>query len=501
MVRTGRRTAALASLVCLLTAGLGVGLGLGLGTSPLGRSTARAEAAGIIRSDGAYAIIDAAGGVMTFGGAGYAGDTLDLALQKPIVGGAADPMGGYWLVASDGGVFSFGDAVFFGSTGAITLNQPIVGMAATGDGGGYWLVASDGGIFAFGDAVFSGSAGGTPLNKPVVGMAATGDGGGYWLVASDGGIFTFGDAPFYGSTGGTTLNSPIVAMSATPDGQGYWLAGQDAGIFTFGDAGFAGSAQSPLHVPLFPAGFSAAIPPVVAIISNVAGPQANHQGRLRVAFAGDSIGFYEGQYTKDTNPPYFVDVGAAPGCGYTNGAILIPWSAPKTFYVSPVACSLWASQLQWVTSRFHPDVTVIQLGYWEAQYRLFGSSYADLNNSAYAASIQANIEQAVQIAHSEGGAVILNTSPYFNDMTPNGLVDVLNQIVNTVANEHPDYVSVFDVFSLLDPGGAYSTVVGGVVARTPDQVHVTRDGVTSVLLGPLNGVITNVAQPVYQGSG
>ena len=538
MVRTGRRAATLASLACLVT----VGLGLGAGSDPLTRSAAQAQPAQGTLTAGAYAIIDAAGGVMTFGGAGFGGDTLDVALHKPIVGGAADRLGGYWLVASDGGVFSFGGAQFYGSTGALTLNRPIVAMAATPDGGGYWLVASDGGVFSFGDAVFSGSAGGTVLNKPVVGMAATPDGagywlvasdggvftfgdagfsgsaggtvlnkpvvgmaatpdgGGYWLVASDGGVFSFGDAPFSGSAGGIVLNKPVVGMAATPDGGGYWLVGQDDGVFSFGDAGFSGSAQTPLHPPLFPSGFSAAIAPAVAIINDVQGSQATHQGRLRVAFAGDSIGFYEGQYTIGSNPPYLVDDGAAPGCGYTNGAPLIPWAQPAPLYISPVACSLWASQLQWVTSRFHPDVTVIQLGYWESQNRLFGASYATLNVPAYAAFIQANIEQAVQIAHSDGGAVILNTSPYFNDGTPSSLVDILNQIVTTVANENPSYVSVFDVFSLLDPGGAYATVVGGVVARGADQVHVTQDGVTSILLGPLNQLIANVAPPVYQGS-
>ncbi|HXZ62116.1 MAG TPA: hypothetical protein VEG62_05180, partial [Acidimicrobiales bacterium] len=50
-------------------------------------------------SDGSYAIIDAAGGVMTFGGAGYAGDTLEIPLQQPVVGGTGNPGGGYWLVA------------------------------------------------------------------------------------------------------------------------------------------------------------------------------------------------------------------------------------------------------------------------------------------------------------------------------------------------------------------------------------------------------------------
>ncbi len=152
---------------------------------------------------------------MTFGGAGYDGDALEVPLQKPIVGSAADPAGGYWLVASDGGIFTFGNAPFWGSAGGLPLNKPVVGMAPTPDGGGYWLVASDGGIFTYGDAQFFGSTGSMALNKPIVGMAATPDGGGYWLVASDGGIFAFGDARFFGSTGSIALNKPVVGMAAT----------------------------------------------------------------------------------------------------------------------------------------------------------------------------------------------------------------------------------------------------------------------------------------------
>ncbi len=492
-------------------------------------------------TNGSYGIIDAAGGVMTFGGAAYDGDTLEVPLAKPIVGGAADPRGGYWLVASDGGIFSFGNAQFWGSTGGIALNKPVVGMAATPDGGGYWLVASDGGIFSFGDARFWGSTGSIALNKPIVGMAAAANGAGYWLVASDGGIFAFGDAPFlgstgsihlnqpivgmaatanhsgywlvasdggifsygdaqfWGSTGGIHLSEPIVAMTPTQDGNGYWLVGQDAGVFTYGDAQFSGSAQSPLHPPLFPQPLTNPIPPVVSIINEAPGPQATHQGIQRVAFSGDSLSLYEGDYVEQNNPPYAVDDGAAAGCGYTDGAPTIPWSDPSSLYISPGACALWATQLQWVVSRFHPDVTVIQTGYWETQERMYNGAYTTLANPAYAAFIQNNLAEAVQIAHSDGGAVILSTSPYFADGTPNTLVNDYNQIVRSVAAQYP-YVSIDDLYTVLDPGGAYSSVVDGIVARGSDGVHITQAAVNTLIEPALNQIIANVAGAVYAGN-
>jgi lysophospholipase L1-like esterase len=489
-----------------------------------------------------YAVVDSAGSVLTYSGGGYEGDTNGVALARPIVGAAPDPSGGYWLVASDGGIFTFGSAQFHGSTGAIHLNQPIVGMAATPDGGGYWMVASDGGIFSFGDAQFYGSTGAihlnrpivgmasTPdglgywlvasdggifsfgdaqfygstgaihLNRPIVGMASTGNGGGYWMVASDGGIFAFGNAPFFGSTGGTALNSPIVGMAATPDGGGYWMVGQDSGVFTFGDAGFSpATAQSPLHPPLFPAGFSSPIPPAVTIMPVLPGPSAAHQGRLRVAFAGDSLSFYEGQYTLGTNPPYLLDNAAAPGCGLTNGALLKPFSNPNSIYTDPGACALWASQLQWMVDRFHPDVTVLQAGYWEAQDRLFNGQYQTLASPGYAAYIQSNLEQAVNILHSDGGAVILATSPLFNDGTPTSVVDIYNQIVHAVVSEDSSFVTLFDVYTILSGNGVYDPIVDGVAARTADGVHLTMAGVSQLLTPPLNAIINSVGPPVFSG--
>jgi hypothetical protein len=192
--------------------------------------------------NGGYWVTNAAGAVVSHGGAPTIGSLNVQSLQKPIVGMAATPDGGgYWLVASDGGVFSFGNANFYGSTGSIRLNKPIVGMAPTPDGAGYWLVASDGGVFSFGNAAFYGSTGSIRLNQPIVGMAATLDGRGYRLVASDGGVFSFGDARFYGSTGSIRLNKPILALAGSPDGGGYWLVASDGGVFSFGDASFYGS--------------------------------------------------------------------------------------------------------------------------------------------------------------------------------------------------------------------------------------------------------------------
>ena len=189
-----------------------------------------------------YWVLNADGGVFSFGDAPFHGSMGGKPLNKPLVGMTAlDAGNGYWQVAQDGGIFAFGDAGFFGSTGSMVLNKPIVGMAATPSGDGYWMVASDGGIFAFGDAGFFGSTGSMVLNRPIVGMSPTSTGNGYWLVASDGGVFAFGDAGFFGSTADLDLAEPIVDIALRDDGDGYWMLAADGGVFGFGASEVHGS--------------------------------------------------------------------------------------------------------------------------------------------------------------------------------------------------------------------------------------------------------------------
>jgi hypothetical protein len=147
-------------------------------------------------------------------------------------------------------------------------------------------------------------------------------------------------------------------------------------------------------------------------------------------------------------------------------------------------------------ARFHPDVTVIQTGYWETQDRFFNGSYQSLANAGYSSYIASNLAAAVQIAHGDGGAVILSTTPYFADGTPANLVDAYNQIVRGVAAQYP-WVSIDDLYTVLDPGGAYAPVVDGIAARGTDGVHITEAAVDNLIEPALNQIIANVAGAVY----
>jgi hypothetical protein len=338
------------------------------------------------------------------------------------------------------------------------------------------------------------------LNRPIVGMQAAANGNGYWLVGSDGGIFSFGDAPFHGSLGGDSPGSPIASMTTTPDAGGYWMVSRDDSVYAFGDATYEGGASSPLHPPLYPANTSSAIPSAVAIVTLPEGRQAAHAGGVRVAFLGDSLGWYEGYYTSADRPGYLIDNGSAPGCGASNGAEMQMWSTPGKYQSGLSACADWSAQMQWVIERYHPDAAVIQLGYWEEQNRVWDGSYANLSDPAYAAYIEGDIKQAVTIAHADGADVILNTSPYFGDGTPNWAVNDFNDLIGAVETEDSSFVSVLNVNRILSPAGSYTQYLNGLQIRTADNVHLTWSGVEHFIDPELNLMANSLGGTIYDGN-
>jgi hypothetical protein len=497
-----------------------------------------AHPADSVPTDGSYAVIDAAGGVITYGGAGFQGDLLGSSLTSPVVAAAANHTDGYWLVSSNGTVYPFGDASSYGSMAGAPPKEPIVGMASTPSGHGYWLVDADGRVYSFGDASFHGSMAGVSLTQPTVGMASTPSGHGYWLVDADGRVYSFGDAPVFGSSGSLVPDHPIVAIAATtdgrgywtvdtsgtvfsfgdaqrigsleeppaspvsgmtvtPDGGGYWLLSRDDSVHAFGDAQYKGGASSPMHPPLYPSSWSSAIPAGVAILSLPQGTEAAHSGGIRVAFLGDSLAWYEAYYTAASDPGYRIFNGATPGCGATNGAEIETWTSPPANESGVGACADWTAQMQWTAQRTHPDVVVVQLGFWESQIRLWSGSYVNLSNPAYSVYIQKNLQLVVNIAHADGANVILNTAPYYGNGTPAWVVDDFNDLVEAVAAQNSSFVSVSAVNSLLSPDGTYAQVLDGVDARSPDNIHLTSAGVQQIIDPALDPMVTLLGQSIY----
>ena len=226
-----------------------------------------------------------------------------------------------------------------------------------------------------------------------------------------------------------------------------------------------------------------------------AGPQATHTGPPVVAFVGDSLGAQIGVYSSLGPLPFLAQQGSIPGCGVVGDApILTPGG--QVAQVVP-ACGQWARQYQWAVAGFHPDAVVLQLGYREAQTRLFDGQFVDIVSSpTYAGQVASELRQAVSVLHTGGAAVVLDTSPYFADGTPDAVVDRFDELLAGVAASDP-WVTVVDVHALVDPSGDYQPVVGGVVVRAADGIHLTVEGVQQVIDPVLVPVAAQKAQEVY----
>ena len=57
--------------------------------------------------------------------------------------------------------------------------------------------------------------------------------------------------------------------------------------------------------------------------------------------------------------------------------------------------------------------------------------------------------------------------------------------MDAVAAQYP-FVSVDDLYTVLDPGGQYASVVDGIVARGADGVHITQAAVDNLIEPALN---------------
>jgi lysophospholipase L1-like esterase len=428
-----------------------------------------------------YWLISASGSVSSYGDATFYGSAAEGSFNGSIVGMAATPSGkGYWLASSTGQVLTFGDAHAYGSIEGRALDVPIVAVVASPDGKGYWLVSSSGSVRTYGDVTSFGSAAAGSYSGSIVGMAATRNGKGYWLVSSTGQVLTFGDADAYGSMEGRVLTAPIVGIARTPDGLGYTLVASDGGVFTFGDATFAGSDVNPAQPPMEPASFTDRDPKIVGIVYLGPGESETSAGPIKVSYFGDSLAWLDEMDSNSVAGTYDVAVAdaATPGCGIagdgelaTNGSGAID---------PPAACASWYQRMRQALASEHPDVVVIELGYWESQPHLWNGSWATLtDNNSYAAAVEENLNDLVTLIKSYSAVPVLLTSAYYGDGTSNAEVDAWNGIVGAIATSSGSVE--LDLHSLLDPSGSYEETVDGVAVRTSDGVHLTSQGVTKVI--------------------
>jgi hypothetical protein len=142
----------------------------------------------------------------------------------------------------------------------------------------------------------------------------------------------------------------------------------------------------------------------------------------------------------------------------------------------------WPAQWKGDVDQFHPNVVVMLAGRWEVSNRLIGGRWLHVGQPAFDADLRQSLEQAVQVATSNGALMVMMTSPCFAPIEQdNGQVwpedtltrlNAYNAIVRQVAAEHPATVQLNDLEAQLCPGGVYREVLNGVQIRDGDGLHI-----------------------------
>ncbi len=224
-------------------------------------------------------------------------------------------------------------------------------------------------------------------------------------------------------------------------------------------------------------------PPGVTSASSGSGVKSG--GTLEVAVMGDSVALTLGTGLAEVGASYGsrVEDDGVLGCGVlATGAIV---NSGVTYPATPL-CRRWPAIWRADVASQHPDVVALLIGRWEAVDRQVGGRWSHVGKPAFDALLAASLEQAIGIASSDGARVVLLSAPYYQlggdpaaglfPETNPIRVDEINSLLSVLPRLYPGVVSFLDLNALLDPGGHWSLVVGGVVARWAEGVHVTALG-------------------------
>jgi hypothetical protein len=169
------------------------------------------------------------------------------------------------------------------------------------------------------------------------------------------------------------------------------------------------------------------------------------------------------------------------GCGLVT---TVPYNfhGTPTYPLAPCASwpTLWGSDV----ARLHPQVVMLTIGFWECMDRMYQGRYQHLGDPAFDAYERSQLEKAVTVLGADGAHVVFTTSPYYDsgeqldgqpwDEDSPHRVDLLNQMIESVAAEHPGTVSVIPLNQYLDPDGHFTSSIDGRVMRFTDGVHTTQ---------------------------
>ena len=158
-------------------------------------------------------------------------------------------------------------------------------------------------------------------------------------------------------------------------------------------------------------------------------------------------------------------------------------------------CNQWADTWASQVAAFKPDVSIILIGRWEIVNRELDSKWSHIGRPNFDKQLIGELRRAIEVASGSPATgqdnqlgptkVVVLTMPYLGP-DPNPLtgrpfpetlhmrVDMFNKLEYSLAQMFPRQVSVFDLGSIISPGGHFSGYLGNQTVKWPDGVHVTQ---------------------------
>jgi len=321
---------------------------------------------------------------------------------------------------------------------------------------------------------------------------------------------------------GAGLSSNVASAALLPGVSAPLAAGQEpAGDTSSGTSGANGATSSGQPRPLGgagqpgPAGSSGpASPPDPSGGTGVVGPSGASVTEpppvadppVRSLLLGDSVALTLGNAIGHQAPSYNVHLenNAILGCGVTVGSAL---RTTGTVGQVPGRCQAWEQSWKRDVDVDHSDVVTLVLGRWEVLDRLIGGRWRHVGEPVFDAYLADQLDRGISIAASDGGAVIVCTSPYFSGAErPGGgawpendpaRVDRFNELAREAVARHPGVV-LFDLNALVSPGGHFASVIDGKPVRSADGIHFSYEG-GAYVADQLYTVMVAAGRPSGQG--
>ena len=208
-------------------------------------------------------------------------------------------------------------------------------------------------------------------------------------------------------------------------------------------------------------------------------------GVARGVLIGDSVAFTLGAGFERVEPPTLELKNAGVlGCGVIRGDADIG----GTWHPNPDKCEQWRDTWPEIIQGQQARVAVAFWGAWDMYDRRVNGHVMRWGTPDLDQYLTSELDRALEVLTSTGVHVVLLTAPYYEppdlasrvdryqSLFEKPRVDHWNDLLRSVAQAHPDTVSVVDLHTYLDPNGDSVNSIAGVDDIRYDGIHFTPQG-------------------------